>query len=64
MNRISRVDHRRIRGLFATSNGLPAKKDVYDGEAQAVTAFISEVRTKIFANNGLGDIYPSWETQI
>ncbi len=49
LDRTHVYNHGLLRRAFATSNGLPSKQDVYDGNERAITAFVSEVRVETCA---------------
>jgi len=46
LDRTHKYNNGLLRRAFATSNGLPSKQDVYDGNERAITAFVSEVRVE------------------
>ncbi|KAL8706375.1 MAG: hypothetical protein Q9201_000583 [Fulgogasparrea decipioides] len=66
MDRTRRICHTFTGNAHAhvTSNGLPSKEEVYDGDERALNAFVEEVMVEICAKNGRGDIYRALEDDI
>lgn len=65
MHRTCKICHNCIPCASAATYGLPTKEAVFEGDDQAVNAFISEVIQTVCVRNGRGDIcHPNLETKI
>lgn len=49
LDRTHKYNHGLLQRAFATTDGLPSKQDVYDGNERAFTAFVSAVRIETCA---------------